>query len=166
MPAGRPLKFNSPEELQEKIDKYFEICDETGRPYTVTGLAVALDTNRETLRSYGEKEEYSDTIKKAKAKCEQYLEEGMLTGKLNATASIFSAKNNYGWKDVQEFTGDAIKVNIVQFNARDYNSLPVPTERIPATFSPVREEIQDSGVPQTSREIEDGSERASTEDTD
>ena len=31
-----------------------------------------------------------------------YLEEGMLTNKLHATASIFCAKNNYGWKDKNE----------------------------------------------------------------
>jgi len=102
--GGRPVKFASVEELQEKIDVYFADCKENRRPYTITGLALALDTNRQTLVNYEEKDEFFDTIKRAKSQCENYLEEGMLTNKLNSTASIFNAKNNYGWQDRTEAT--------------------------------------------------------------
>lgn len=103
---GRPLKFNSVEELKGKIESYFlSLKNDKGeytRPPTITGLAVALDTNRETLCNYEEKEEYFDTIKDAKSRCEAWVEENALMGKANATFSIFNLKNNYNWRDKTE----------------------------------------------------------------
>lgn len=98
-------RFDSPELLQDKIDEYFNYCDDNNKPYTVSGLALFLDTNRQTLVNYEKEagyEAFFDTIKKAKARIENYLEEGMLSGKVNVVAGIFNAKNNYGWKDKQE----------------------------------------------------------------
>lgn len=135
--VGRPLKFQSVEELQEKIDAYFRECDPhwvdvevlvypkktvaVGKkmmleedydqepevkivrriskqiPYTITGLALALNTSRETLLDYEGKDDFSDTIKVAKLKCQNFTELSLYT---NApTGPIFSLKNNYGWKD-------------------------------------------------------------------
>lgn len=66
--AGCPLKFKTKQSLEKKISAYFKECDErtmtvltklgtfvevpNPRPYTVTGLAVALGTTRETLLDY------------------------------------------------------------------------------------------------------------------
>lgn len=105
----KPLKFKSVEELQSQIDEYFISCweedEESGKrkqvkPYTITGLANYLDTNRQTLLNYEEKEEYFDTIKKAKSLCEQYVEEYLFTGK-NTAGGIFNLVNNYGWQNKQ-----------------------------------------------------------------
>lgn len=97
-PGGRPLKFQSVEELDKKIDEFFAI-----EPVpTISGLAVHLDTSRRVLCEYGERQEYSNSIKRALQKCESYVEKGALTNKLNATFSIFNLKNNYGWKDKTE----------------------------------------------------------------
>lgn len=127
--GGRPLKFKTPEELQQKIDAYFAECDphiieqeyieekrEKGIlisqevktkkvmskqiPYTITGLANALDTTRETLLDYEERDGFSDTIKRAKVKIENFVELSLFGG--NATGPIFNLKNNYGWKDKTE----------------------------------------------------------------
>lgn len=106
METGRPLKFKSVEELQEKIDKYFADCDEQEKPYTVSGLAVALDTNRTTLINYEEKSEFFNTIKKAKAKIEAYNEEMLYNKNIPTTGVIFNLKNNYGWKDKQEIEAE------------------------------------------------------------
>ena len=73
--VGRPLKFKTPEELQRKIDKYFENCRTEKRPFTITGLALALDTCRKAILEYEEREEFSNAIKKAKLMCENYAEE-------------------------------------------------------------------------------------------
>lgn len=108
MTAGRPPKWKTVEELKEQIDAYFlslEDPDKPGyylRPPTITGLALALGTNRETLCNYEEKDEFLDTIKEAKGKCEQWVEENAMLGKANATFSIFNLKNNYNWKDKTE----------------------------------------------------------------
>lgn len=102
---GKPLKFKSVKELQKKIDAFFAKCDKEREPYTITGLALALDTSRRTLLDYETKErysQYSHAIKRAKNKCEGYLEKGMLNGKIPTIAAIFNAKNNYGWKDKTE----------------------------------------------------------------
>jgi hypothetical protein len=66
MTVGRPLKFKTPKEIEDKANEYFNMCDEKGKPYTITGLAIALDTDRKTLINYGEKEEFFHTIKKVK----------------------------------------------------------------------------------------------------
>ncbi len=117
--GGRPLKFETVEDLEAKIDEYFSskgwkkktvfskksndyIEVDYFDPATITGLAVFLKTNRQTLINYEEKEDYFDTIKQAKAICEMHSEEGGLRGDLNPTMSIFSLKNNYGWKDKSE----------------------------------------------------------------
>lgn len=100
MPAGRPLKYKTVAELQELIDAYFIKCDEKKRPYTITGLALALGTYRQTLCNYEERPEYLDAIKIAKARCENYAEELLLSGG-NATGAIFALKN-YDWTDKQE----------------------------------------------------------------
>ena len=122
MKNGRPLLFESEEELSEKIEEYFRVCDETiirrivtkkgdiiaeiSKPYSVTGLAYFLNTNRQTLVNYEKKDGFFDTIKNAKARIEANYEENALVGDTNVTMSIFSLKNNYNWKDKTEFSTD------------------------------------------------------------
>ncbi len=100
MPAGRPLKFKTPAEMQAKIDAYFDHCDEVGEPYTITGLALALDTYRDVLIDYQNKDEYSNAVKRAKQRCENFAEKRIYADK-NAAGPIFALKN-YGWKDKTE----------------------------------------------------------------
>lgn len=136
-PGGRPLKFQSVEELQAKIDEYFDSCDphvedvtewvqardRSGQllkdehglnylvevthkvmtkqvPYTITGLALALDTSRKVLVEYEDKEEFSNTLKKAKQKVENFVETLLITS--NPAGPIFNLKNNYSWRDKTE----------------------------------------------------------------
>ena len=103
--VGRPNKFKSVEEMQKAIDNYFKDCDANERPYTISGLAYALDTTRRTLLDYEENDEFSHTIKKAKAKIEQFVEERLFVGN-NTAGVIFNLKNNYNWKDKQEIEAD------------------------------------------------------------
>jgi len=98
-PRGKPLKFKTVEILQEKIDDYFNTCDKQGEPYMITGLALHLDTTRETLCDYGRKDGYSDAIKKAKLKVESSYEKRLI--KQGRSGDIFALKN-FGWKDKQE----------------------------------------------------------------
>lgn len=102
MPGGRPKKFKSVKSLEALIDLYFKDRDENKKPYTITGLALWLDTSRETLIDYQGDEEFSDTIKRAKSRCEDWVVENMLLNKVNAVAAIFNLKNNWGWKDKTE----------------------------------------------------------------
>lgn len=92
--GGRPLKFPSTEALQLKIDEYFTITPED--EWTWTGLALYLDTSRETLREYEMKEEYVDLIKKANTKVEHAYEK---RGIKNGNAFNIFVLKNFGWKD-------------------------------------------------------------------
>jgi hypothetical protein len=97
------------------------------KPVTVGGLAVFLETSRETLREYKERPEFVDTIKRAWEFIEMSLENGMLDGSINPTAGIFNAKNNFNWRDKNETDitsgGDKIKgmfeVNIIKGKKTD-----------------------------------------------
>jgi hypothetical protein len=100
-PGGRPLKFKNEKELQKKIDAWLKSCKKEKRPLTITGLALALGTGRNVLIDYENREEFSNTIKRAKLLCENYAEESLFLGK-NVAGAIFNLKNNYGWKEKQE----------------------------------------------------------------
>jgi hypothetical protein len=120
MTAGRPLKFKTVEELEKAIQAYFDEVakdfqkDSNGiihqAPLTITGLALALDTTRQTLMDYQERDEFTDTVKRAKTVIENYAEKRLFGN--NATGAIFALKN-FGWKDKteQDITskGEAIK---------------------------------------------------------
>ena len=94
---GRPLLFKTEKELRERMEEYFNKTDI--KDWTITGLALHLDTSRETLINYQKKEEYFDTIKKGKDMVEHSYELD-LKHKGN-TGSIFALKN-FDWKDKQE----------------------------------------------------------------
>lgn len=95
--GGRPLKFKTVKELQDKIDIY--LADTPKEEWTITGLALALDTYRQTLLNYEERDEYLDTIKKAKQMIENSYELDLK--KHGRTGTIFALKN-FDWKDKQE----------------------------------------------------------------
>lgn len=134
-PVGRQLKFTDPKELQRKIDAYFGECDphlvkrqveikkqdgktywaerevmSSQKPYTVTGLAIALDTTRRTLLDYQNPdyypegvapevvEELTHTIGQAKRRVQEYAEQYLFSGK-PANGAVFSLKNNWDWQD-------------------------------------------------------------------
>lgn len=97
--VGRPRAFENVEEVEEKIKAYFNYCEESEKPYTMSGLAYYLGVSRQTLVNYSYKDEYFDTIKKARDKVQMQLEENALSNKANPTFTIFNLKNNFNWKD-------------------------------------------------------------------
>ena len=132
---SRPLMYKTKEEIQEKIDAYFEECkgevlldgegnpviDKWGnavvvgaKPPTITGLALALGFNsRQALLNYQGRKEFNDTILRAKARVEQYAEE-RLFDKDGANGAKFSLANNFdGWREKQQIEADVNgKMNI------------------------------------------------------
>jgi hypothetical protein len=109
--GGRPKKFKSVAELEKKIAAYFAECDARDRPYTVTGLALALDTTRKTLCDFENYPEFSNAIKRAKTRVEMFAEERLFSS--NCTGAIFALKN-FGWRDkpVEDDDEDAVSVPV------------------------------------------------------
>jgi hypothetical protein len=105
MPGGRPPKFSSVEQLEGLIAAYFVDRDEKRKPYTIQGLAAALETTRETLLDYEKDKpafaQFSDSIKRAKCRIGADVEERLLSGEQHAAGPIFWLKN-HGWADKQE----------------------------------------------------------------
>lgn len=97
--VGRPLKFKNEKELKTKIESYFKLCDKKKKPYTISGLALHLDVDTDTLRNYEKRAEFFGTVNRARQMCENFIEEGLLMNKINPSAGNFNLKNNYGWED-------------------------------------------------------------------
>lgn len=125
--SGKPKKWKTPSDLQDSIDAYFEWCKnnpmksvhksqidpstkkplvfEEERPYTIEGLCIFLDCERETLLNYQRAEGYEEffsIIKKAKLRIQQDKVERGISGNGTASVLIFDLKNNHGYKDKQE----------------------------------------------------------------
>lgn len=98
---GRPVKYDSPAELQAIIVDYLDKQKDCNLPITVTGLARACGMTREGLCFYEKKDAFTDTIKQAKMLCEEFAEQSLYTMR-NPAGAIFNLKNNWGWKDKQE----------------------------------------------------------------
>lgn len=103
-PGGRPLKYETPEQMQQAIDAYYKECKENKAPLTMTGLAIALGfESRSSLVDYkGRSDEFSHTIKRARQQVERSVEERMLSSTGVVAGVIFNAKNNFGWVDKVE----------------------------------------------------------------
>lgn len=108
-----PNKWNNPQEMEPKIKKYF---DETPiDEITLTGLCIALDTNKQTLSDYQKKEDFKHLITMAKVKIENAYE--LSLRKHGRSGDIFALKN-FGWSDRQELeisgsNGSAVKFEFV-----------------------------------------------------
>lgn len=119
--GGRPPKYTCKEEIEEKIDAYFEECagevlkDDNGtpvlnkwgqpiiinqKPPTVTGLALALGfSTRLSLLNYQGKAEFMNTITRAKSMVEAYTEQ-RLFDRDGSNGAQFSLRNNFkAWRD-------------------------------------------------------------------
>lgn len=159
--VGRPPKYKTKEEIEEKIEAYFKKCegeilkDNNGepvlnkwgkpvvinyRPPTVTGLALALGfTTRTSLLNYQGKKEFMDTITRAKTMIEAYTEE-RLFDRDGTSGAQFSLRNNFsGWDAEAKTTLDEEeqRARIKEIEAR--------TEALKQKMNPDEEEIEDDG---------------------
>jgi len=112
MPGGRPLKFETPEKLEEKINEYFGVCDQgedveelskRGElvkyrrkiPYTIEGLSLHLDCDPSTIRRYGKRDEFRPIITRARTKIVRSWINGGLSGQFNPKIVALCLAANY-----------------------------------------------------------------------
>jgi hypothetical protein len=115
MPAGRPPRYKTVEELQSAIDDYFDNPDirtmhsKDGTAaeipiVTITGLALRLGfESRQSFYDYESHDKYSYAIKRARLMIEHGYEKLLISG-LSPAGAIFALKQ-FGWDDGQDNGG-------------------------------------------------------------
>tara|TARA_Y100001956_G_scaffold3132_1_gene3090 strand:- start:4909 stop:5316 length:408 start_codon:yes stop_codon:yes gene_type:complete len=106
--VGRPPAYKDSSEMQDRINQYFEDPptkkhttkegDSIDVPFlSITGLALWLGfESRQSFYDYEKKEEFTYTIKRARALIENEYE--FMLQKGNTAGAIFALKN-FGWDD-------------------------------------------------------------------
>lgn len=95
--VGRPLKIETPKQMEKILNNYFETTEEN--KITITGLCLALDLDKTTFYDYEKREGYEDIVKRARLIVENSYELSLREN--GRTGDIFALKN-FGWVDKQE----------------------------------------------------------------
>ena len=110
MAGGRPRLFNTVEELEVKIQEFYDYCELKEVPLTFERLATFIGIDRRTIYNYEQKDEFFPTIKRVRDKIQADIMERGMSGAINPTFGIFCLKN-YGYTDKQEITSTNTNVN-------------------------------------------------------
>ena len=95
--VGRPLKIESPEQMEKILNEYFETTPEN--KITLTGICLALDLDKNNFYEYEKREGYEKIVKRARMIVENSYE--MSLRENGRTGDIFALKN-FGWRDKME----------------------------------------------------------------
>ena len=93
----RPLKFPTPDDLEQAIENYLSTTEFLD--LTVTGLALSIGSSRVVLNDYEKRDGYTEIVQRAKCIIEHSYEVSLR--KFGRTGDIFALKN-FGWKDRDE----------------------------------------------------------------
>ena len=119
--AGRPPKYESPEELEKAVEAYFDECVIKKDIPIQSGLAYSLGfASRQSLYDYAQKEQYSYIIGRAKLRCEDELNQAALKGEANPSIAKLNLATNYGYSEKQmiEHSGNvATQFSIIGIDA-------------------------------------------------
>jgi hypothetical protein len=117
MAIPRNRIYDTVEELEDRINAYFDWCDTqrvampssgnnppklVNMPYTMSGLCLYLNIDLETFDKYSKNEYYRELLENARLRVESWLEVQGLLGVTNSAMTMFSLKNRFGWRDRQE----------------------------------------------------------------
>lgn len=90
-------------EVRDRIDKYFQFCEDSSIRPGIESLALSLSVTRATLfnwqRGEGCSRERQELIIKAKSYISAFIEQAMLNNRINPATSIFLLKNWCGYRD-------------------------------------------------------------------
>lgn len=95
--VGRPLKIETPEQMEKILNEYFETTEEN--KITITGICLALDLDKSNFYAYEKREGYENIVKRARMIVENSYEISLREN--GRTGDIFALKN-FGWVDKQE----------------------------------------------------------------
>lgn len=96
--STEPKLFKTPEALAERFEEYFDTTPQ--EEWTVTGMCLAIGTNKMTINSYEKREGFKEVVKWAKAMVEWSYELGL---RKNGKAGDIFALKNFGWRDDHKY---------------------------------------------------------------
>ncbi len=120
----RPRKWTDPREILEAANEYLQKAVDSGEHITLSGLAIWLDTDRETLLNYargnhlyGDDPGFSDAIKRVRQICESFSENHGYSAR-NPAMSIFALKQ-HGWRDIQTIESTTTEIHTIDPDTRE-----------------------------------------------
>lgn len=107
------IDLHDPDQVRSRINKFFQDCQDRAIKPSVSALALALSTSRDTLYRFVRGEasisrnypvECVDLIRGAYQILDVLWEDYMQNGQINPACGIFLGKNHFGYRDVQEYS--------------------------------------------------------------
>lgn len=97
-----PINLDDPEQLQKRIDLYFNYCAENGYVIGIEGLCNSLGVTTGTFKSWlngsaRKGQEHQKICINAEQVIKAYMEDGILSGDIPPIPSIFIMSNNHGY---------------------------------------------------------------------
>ena len=126
-----PIDLKDPEQVNNRLNEFFQIHAEADMKPTVSGMGMALGLDRRRLYeiktgNYHTSKGLSElptlttvAIKKAYEYMELLWENYMQNGKINPVSGIFLGKNNFGYQDKTEYVVTPNVNNDSDYNADD-----------------------------------------------
>lgn len=97
------VKPKTDNEVRQRVNEYFEYCQASSLRPGVETLRTALHVSRSTLYEWSQgrncSSERAEIIQGAKSIIDSFLEQAMLSGKVNPATGIFYCKNWLGYHD-------------------------------------------------------------------
>ena len=113
--------LREPKQIIQACDTYFSLCKQDNQKPTMSGLAMALGTDRRTLLKWynGESRVYNREIIQQYFNLLETFDELMLKdGKINPVGGLFIMKNNYGYTDKTELKISDNEISDEEIEAR------------------------------------------------
>ena len=126
-----PIDLKDPEQVNDRLNEFFQIHAEADMKPTVSGMGMALGLDRRRLweiktGNFGTQKTLADlptltkdSIKKAYEYMEILWENYMQNGRINPVSGIFLGKNNFGYQDKTEYVVTPNTHNDSDYNADD-----------------------------------------------
>ena len=131
---GRPRKYITCMDLEAMCELYFEEIDRENeerenkklktKPYTITGLALFLGMDTDSLLDYQKRKDFSGIVKRYKALVSLDLQERSIMDHKQTTGCIFNLKCNHNMVETKHIElsgpdGGSIESKVEYVDPRD-----------------------------------------------
>lgn len=99
----KPIDLMEPEQIEKRIEKYFDYCVANGLRPAIESLCLAIGITRYRFNVWRKKGGYrGEVIDKAVQVIAAVTEDAGLNGAMHPAAYCFTMKNHFGYSDISE----------------------------------------------------------------